>query len=141
MLPANKDINNGFTWAWNFTKSFFGDFTLDTSSGSFLGVALDSYKPVVNAFKKTRDYGKDYVAPIAASLPGAGASISNEIYGTVRFGADKGNALEMAGGVSAVTAFLGAQGQAVCRRDCECGEEPICSPSDSGRGASLWSYQ
>jgi hypothetical protein len=76
--PANND-----SWAWTFTKSFFGGFTLDTSSGSCLGIALDSYAPVVNGFKKTRDYAKDYAAPIVASLPAMGASASNLIYSTV----------------------------------------------------------
>jgi RHS repeat-associated protein len=110
--PAPVDAaNNGWTWAWDFTKSFFGGFTLDTSSGSCLAVALDSYKPVVNAFKKTRDYTKDYVAPIVTSLPGAGASIANGLYSTVQYGADRGNALEMGGAVSATATFLAAQGQ------------------------------
>jgi len=32
--------NNGFTWAWDFTKSFFGGFSLNISPGSCLGVAV-----------------------------------------------------------------------------------------------------
>jgi hypothetical protein len=67
---------------------------------------------VVNAFKKTRDYAKDYAAPIVSSLAAMGTSASNLIYSTVRFGADRGNALEMAGAASAVATFVGTQGQA-----------------------------
>ena len=52
------------------------------------------------------------VAPVVAALPGMGASISNTIYSTVRYRADRGNALEMAGAVSAATTFLYTQGRA-----------------------------
>jgi hypothetical protein len=111
-LNGNSSAANNSSWAWNFTKSFFGGFRIDTTPGSCLGVALDSSKPLLNAFKKTRDYAKDYAAPVVASLPGMGAGISNTIYSTVQYGADRGNALEMAGAVSAATAFLYTQGRA-----------------------------
>ena len=120
--PANAANND--SWAWTFTKSFFGGFTIDTGSDSCLAVALDSYKPVVNAFKKTQDYSKNYVAPIVTSLPGAGASIANGLYSTVQYGADRGNALEMGGAISATATFLAAQGQRAVSAVASAGRNP-----------------
>jgi RHS repeat-associated protein len=107
-----SSLSSNLNYAFNATSSFFRGFTIDTSSDSCLGVALDSYKPVANAFKKTQDYAKNYVAPIVASLPGAGASLANGLYSTVQYGADRGNALEMGGAISAAGTFLATQGQA-----------------------------
>ncbi len=108
---SGPDPNSTLGWAWNFTKSFFGGFTIDTSPGSCLAVAINSYNPVVNALKKTQDYAKNYVAPLVPLLPGVGASIANGLYSTVQYGADRGNALEMGGAISATATFLAAQGQ------------------------------
>jgi hypothetical protein len=54
-------------WIKNFVH--FYQPTVDIGPGSCLGVALDTYKPLASAAKKARDYAKDYVAPLAASLP------------------------------------------------------------------------
>jgi RHS repeat-associated protein len=110
-LKSYSVLSTEPNWTGTFLSSFFGDFALDFGPGSCLDVALDSYKPVVNSFKKTQDYAKNYVAPIVASLPGAGASLANTIYSTVQYGADRGNALEMGGAISAGATFLASQGQ------------------------------
>jgi hypothetical protein len=45
-----------------FHKTFFSGFNIDTGPGSCIAVALDSYKPVVDAAKKVRDYSKGYAS-------------------------------------------------------------------------------
>jgi hypothetical protein len=81
-------------------------------SGSCLGVAAGGFTPVLKVAKKIQDYSKNYVAPIVASLPGAGASLANRLYSTVQYGADRGNALEISGAISATATFLATQGKA-----------------------------
>ena len=88
---------------------FLGGFRLSIQPGTCLDTALGSYKPVLSALKKTQEYAKN-LAPLVAASPGAGASISNLIYSTVQYGADRGNALEIGGAVSALTTFVGTQG-------------------------------
>jgi len=97
--------NNGFTWAWNFTKSLFGGFTIDTGSGSCIGVALDSAQPVLSAAKKVQDYSKQYAAPIVASLPGNGASLSSGMYAMANYA---GQMKASPGDVALFTAGAGA---------------------------------
>jgi RHS repeat-associated protein len=129
--------NNGWTWALNFSKSFFGGFRIDTSPGSCLDTATNSYKPVANAFKKTRDFTKDYIAPIVASLPGMSASIANSVYSTVRYGADRGNAAEISGAIAATGTYLGAQGQAAVSAVASAARNPVVAWSVAD-AALLW---
>jgi RHS repeat-associated protein len=101
MSPAT----NGWTWTWNFTKSLFGGFTIDTGSGSCIGVALDSAQPVLSAAKKVQDYSKQYAAPIVASLPGNGASLSSGMYAMANYA---GQMKASPGDVALFTAGAGA---------------------------------
>jgi RHS repeat-associated protein len=105
-------IGGSNSWGWTFTKSFFGGFSLKTGPGSCLGVALDSAQPILNVAKSVQTYSKTYVAPLAASLPAAGASLQGAIYSTVQFGADKINAAMMVGAVAAATDFISAKAAA-----------------------------
>ena len=49
--------SNSERWAWTFTKSFFGGFTVDFSEGSCLRVATDAMKPVTKAAESFKKYG------------------------------------------------------------------------------------
>ena len=107
-----SSLSSDLSYGLNFTRSFFGGFTLNFGPGSCLGVAAGSFKPVLDAAKSVRENSEKYVAPIVASLPGAGTSLANGLYSTVQYGADRGNALEMGGAISATATFLATQGQA-----------------------------
>jgi hypothetical protein len=55
--------NNGFTWAWNFTKSFVGGFSLSTKPGTCLGKFVDTSTAPL---KQARSAVQSYI-PIAVS--------------------------------------------------------------------------
>jgi RHS repeat-associated protein len=111
--------NNGFTSAWNFTKSFFGGFSINTGAGSCIGVALDSYKPLAKLAKDVQKYGKDYVVPFATLLPAAGAQLETTARTAgpwlVSKGADAVNVGMMAGAVGTATTAVATAGQAAAR--------------------------
>ena len=107
-----SSLSSDLSYGLSFARSFFGGFTVNFGSGSCLGVAAGGFTPVLKVAKKIQDYSKNYVAPIVASLPGAGASLANRLYSTVQYGADRGNALEISGAISATATFLATQGKA-----------------------------
>lgn len=64
--------NNGFTWAWNFTKSFVGGFSLSTKPGTCLGVFTDTVAaPLKQVQTAAQKYAPAMIAAMQAGPSGA----------------------------------------------------------------------
>ncbi|MFZ0730958.1 MAG: hypothetical protein WAM79_01415 [Candidatus Sulfotelmatobacter sp.] len=111
---ATNNVNSatgssGITWAWNFTRSFFGGFRLPHfGSGSCLSIAASGFTSAASAAQSAASNVQKYAAVLLqAANPGNASAVSGALYFTA-------NAAQQMGGsaqdIAAYTIAAGAVG-------------------------------